>query len=241
MIIGATIGCSFVARRLSLPNTSEVRVLRPDHEFEKNYRWRQRLLVSELERERGTRVWFMWGVSPADNGDHRNPRESSTIVLDTAFDPSPTENQLYLRDFCADLLAQDFASEDVVGSVCPMNYFDSWLKEQAVAETQHELYKLHCHNATQLPLPPEHLHPCMIGFAQAEDFTRILFNDGKVRVIRLPFRQVGVLWDVGQAKLSASWQQLNAFTTSRNELVAPPGVNKVYGSSHDFWYAMIRL
>lgn len=239
-IIVTTIGCSFVATKLSLPDTSEVRVLRPEHEFEQNYRWRQRLLVSELERARGTRVWMMWGITPADTGNHRNPRESSTIVLDESFDPSSIESQVYLRDFCDDLLAQEFASPDMVGMVCPMNLFDNWLREQSLSVAPKSQYLLHCNNATGIPLSPELLHPCMIGFAQAEDYKRILFANGKVRIIRLPFRQKGVLWDVGHEKLGASWNQLNEFTRTRNELSAPPGVDKLYGSSHDFWY-VVRL
>ena len=235
--IGAlVIGSSLVARKLSLPRTSEVRVLRPENEFERNHRWRQELLSTELERERGTRVWFMWGLTPADTGNRKNPNESSAVVLDESFDPSPVESQLYLRDFCNDLHVQEFSSETTDIADCPMQYFNSWLGQQALAVQRHPRYIQHCRNATELPLRPEDFHACMIGFAQAEKYTRILFNDGKVKAIRLPFRQVGASWDVGHARLAESWRQLENFTNTQNELKAPPGVDRVFGSSRDFWW-----
>lgn len=235
-IVLVAIGCSFVATKLSLPTSSEVRVLRGNHEFEQNYMWRQHLLLSELERDRGARVWLVWGVIPADTGNHNNPQESSTVVLDDEFDPSSPESQLYLRDFCDSLHSQSFASEDTAVSPCPMSYFENWLGEQSSSTTPNELYLQKCENATELPVSPDILHSCMIAFAQAENYKRILFKDGKIRIIRLPFRQQGASWDVGQTSLAEAWSQLNEFISAQNDVLAPRGVDNVYGSSHAFWW-----
>lgn len=222
--------CNY-ASKLSLPSSSELRLVRPNHEFEINHRWQTELLLSSLVRDKGNRVWMVWGVTPADTGNRNNPGDVSRLSLDESFDPAPAVNQIYLRDFCTNLNNQTFAKPDMVGSPCPMAYFEDWLGKASSSNTT-----LHfCANATSLPIPESSFHRCVDEFVKIKNYRRFLIRDGKVVVIHFPYRQVGVTWLTSHDILSASLNELTDFTTTQND-AAPPGVDKVFGTSLDFWW-----
>ena len=61
------------ATRLELPQSSDVRLLSNSHQFEANYQWRQELLYDVIDRSSGSAAVVIWGVKPADTGNHNNP------------------------------------------------------------------------------------------------------------------------------------------------------------------------
>lgn len=69
--------CGKYAATLDLPDSSDVRVLDSSVEYEKCYEWRLTLLSSVLEKQTGSQASAIWGVEPADTGDH-NVQETST-------------------------------------------------------------------------------------------------------------------------------------------------------------------
>ena len=56
------------AAQLTLPLSSDVRVLQEDVPFEQAYTWRKNLLYSALDSIRGSRANVIWGVLPDDTG-----------------------------------------------------------------------------------------------------------------------------------------------------------------------------
>ena len=56
------------AAQLTLPLSSDVRVLQEDVPFEQAYMWRKKLLYTALDSIRGSRASVIWGVVPADTG-----------------------------------------------------------------------------------------------------------------------------------------------------------------------------
>jgi len=56
--------CAYVAAGLSLPLTSDVRLLRADHEYELVYEWRTHLFSSEMMKDGGSYAQVIWGVIP---------------------------------------------------------------------------------------------------------------------------------------------------------------------------------
>ena len=60
--------CCYFATTLGLPESSDVRLLGPNSEFELASSWRKELLASELESLNGSRNDVIWGVVPADTG-----------------------------------------------------------------------------------------------------------------------------------------------------------------------------
>jgi hypothetical protein len=61
--------CCYFATTLKLPQSSEVRLLGPNVEFEKAFEWRKNLLSTDLSVSNGGRNNIIWGVLPADTGD----------------------------------------------------------------------------------------------------------------------------------------------------------------------------
>jgi len=67
------------ASSLTLPTSSDVRLLNPDwSQFEANFQWRVNLLSEVLMKEGGSQGYVIWGVNPADTGHHLDP---GTIVV----------------------------------------------------------------------------------------------------------------------------------------------------------------
>ena len=65
----ATIGVTAkFASTLQLPTTSDIPLMDENIQFEQNMAWRQHLLSKALAG--GSQASFIWGVKPADTGDH---------------------------------------------------------------------------------------------------------------------------------------------------------------------------
>jgi hypothetical protein len=181
--------CIYYASKIQLPKSSDVRLLKADHELEKAYSWRHHLLSDIIVKAAGSYATVMWGVSPADTGDHNNPASWSTLVLDDSFDPSTAEAQVYLRDFCGVFFEQDFVSPITSDYECSINLFDQWLQSQSLNETdaQDEIYGQHCDGATGLPMRPSFFHGCWTAWAQQVADYRVLSQEGTVKVMYVEY------------------------------------------------------
>jgi len=226
--------CVYYATTLELPTSSDVRLLNSDHEYEKSFEWRQYLLSEQLEKLSGSTAYIIWGVSPADTGDQNNPASWTQLVLDGTFDPSSESAQNYLRLFCDDLFAQDFASPVDDEYVCPMVGFEDWLGEQSVAETPEEGYIEHCGGASTLPIPQANFNPCMSHWASSAEETSVLSRNGVVKVITIPFSS-RVRYDSFFDVLDDEWNLIEDWMNTENGQ-APEGVENAYFSSYDFWW-----
>lgn len=60
--------CAFYATKLGLPDSSDVRLLKPGIQYEQNYIWRKEILSSDLEDLSGSRNSMVWGLDAADTG-----------------------------------------------------------------------------------------------------------------------------------------------------------------------------
>lgn len=73
VVIGTTVFSGYTSSKLALPESSDVRLLDSSNEYEVNYQWKAHLLSSSLAKAGGSRGYVIWGVLPADTGDHNNP------------------------------------------------------------------------------------------------------------------------------------------------------------------------
>jgi hypothetical protein len=224
VVIGGTIFCCYEASRLSLPTTSEVRLLGKSNELEKVYSWKFNLLAGDLDRKAGSTVWVAWGLQPADTGNVNDPTVSSALVLDDTFNPSPEQNQLHLLKFCKDLFEQDYAAP-VPWKICPMQLLDTWLAEQSASNASSVAYST-CGGASAVPVPQNNFDVCVIGFAQEQKNEDIYYRNGKVNIMRLVYRHIGVAYDSAFAVTDQGWNNLTSFVHKQNS-DAPAGVNKV--------------
>jgi hypothetical protein len=76
VIVGAIVVSGIYAATLQLPESSDVRLLSNSNEYERNYQWRLNLLSTVLEKSGGSEGYVIWGVHPADTGNHNKPSKS---------------------------------------------------------------------------------------------------------------------------------------------------------------------
>ncbi|CAB9499985.1 dispatched homolog 1 [Seminavis robusta] len=223
------------ALRLDLPVSGEVRIVSTSIEYEKSYVWRQNLLYEVLRKQGGSTAYVLFGAVPADTGDHSNPASWSTLVLDETFDASTTESQEYLRDYCPRFFGEEFALLPEDGFECSMNKFDSWLKTQAMAGgTATDIYLDHCDGAGGLPMDPAAFNPCIVAWSQAVGEWAVLARNGIVQTITFPFVSL-VRYDSPNQELDAEWHKIENWMVN-DQKSAPPGANKAFFSSQDFWW-----
>jgi hypothetical protein len=70
----------YYASTLSLPASSDVRMLGEGVQFEQNWMWRKNLLYDTLEKAQGSQANVIWGVTPADTGDHSKSISQGPIL-----------------------------------------------------------------------------------------------------------------------------------------------------------------
>merc|ERR1712038_488986 len=59
----------YYASTFELPESSDVRLLPEEHQFELNFRWKQMLSVQQYVASGGSTVRVIWGIKPEDNGN----------------------------------------------------------------------------------------------------------------------------------------------------------------------------
>jgi len=229
----AFIFCSIAASKFELPQSSDVRLLRSTNRFERSHKWRLNLLFDFLVKQEGSATTVIWGVTPADTGDQRNPAESSQLILDYDFNPSSEENQAYLVGFCDKLFAQEWARKSSNDFVCPINDFDGWLREQAVNGTD-AVYTEYCNGATGLPMPEEDFNTCLYRWGQLFENPFLLVRNGQLQISMVRFRG-RVRFDSPFDKIDKEWHLIEKWMQEEQTL-APASVNKMYFTSDDFWW-----
>jgi len=231
--IAAIIVSAFFAARLELPKDSTVRFLNKDVEYEKNYHWRQNLLETVLEKSLGNRATVTFGITPADTGNHNNPRSGSRLVLDETFDPSTNEGQVYMLDFCNRFFEQEFASP-YFNQECPVAAFNEWLGEMANSATPENVYTNFCGNADGLPMPQEYFDLCLFEWAELKKVPHVLQRNGSVKVIYFYYRS-RVRFDRPYNELHNEWNLIEDWMNVERAM-APAGAKNVFQSSGDFWW-----
>jgi hypothetical protein len=149
------------------------------------------------------------------------------------FEPFMCVSQEYLVGFCDDFFSNEFAAKTSEEYVCPINAFDSWLKNQSASKSPSGAYLSSCVGASELPMPPESFDPCMIAWSQVANETLVLQRAGKVKILVNRF-QSRVRYDSPFDDLNNEWNAIESWMTNQT-VFAPPGVNGMFFSSEDFW------
>lgn len=227
--------CIYYAQQLELPESSEVRLLKPGIQFEQAYAWRKELLTTELDNLSGSRNSLIWGLDPADTGRQNDPYDGTSLVLDETFDPSSTEAQVYLKDFCDNLYENEFARVPNESYVCPINKFDKWLKDMHLSDEKDALYDATCGSPDGIPMDSDKFHACMTGWALKTENYDVLSRDGIVKYMKVTFINVGVFTDA-YVILQEQYDYIQAWLDEVNE-VAPEGVNQSFFTGTTFhWH-----
>ena len=230
----AFIICCVFAATLDLPKSSDVRVLRNSVEYERAYEWRLNLLHSTLEKQDGSQAYVIWGVTPADTGNHNDPESWSTLELDDTFDPSTQAAQQYLKDYCPRFFEEEFAHESTADYECPINRFESWLLLQSLSATPDEIYSIECASASAVPMDSAAFHGCLSAWALQTGEKMVLSRNGVVQVMYFPFNS-RVRYDSANEDLDDEWHLIEKWIAA-DQKDAPVEVSNGYFSSMDFWW-----
>jgi len=226
--------CVYFASTFKLPESSEVKLLPEDHQFETSNTWRSELLLQEYILDGGSYVQMIWGLQPADNGNINNPNSLSSLVIDNSFEVQSDESQIYLRDMCDRLFENEFAIRPEKEYECPINRFDLWLQEQALLNPLTNAYETYCDNASALPMQSSSFDACFIAWSEINGETNVLHKNGKVQVLIIEAKTIANLGSAYGA-LKKEWTNFENWLSDERS-VAPEGVNKMYHTSGTFWF-----
>jgi hypothetical protein len=163
-----------------------------------------------------------------------NPASFFQLKLDSSFDPSSEEAQLYLLGFCNDLFDREFAAKIDADYSCPLQKFDMWLKEQSNATSPDDIYVEHCSGASGIPVAHDQFHPCIVSWTREVGEMSILSRNDKVEIIFFPFNS-RVRYDNQYDELDDEWKLIEKWMDQEN-MQAPSGVSRAFFSSEDFWW-----
>jgi hypothetical protein len=82
LVIGSFGFFCYYANKLSLPESSDVRLLKPNMQFEQAYAWRKEILASDLDSLAGSSNSIIWGLETDDTG---KPSEYSSTEFSRGF------------------------------------------------------------------------------------------------------------------------------------------------------------
>jgi hypothetical protein len=208
------------AAQIELPRSADVRLFEEsDNQFEANYIRRQKILYDVLDSKSGSFADVIWGVLPADTGNHNNPDSWTKLVLDDSFEPAGEDVQVYLRGFCDLFFANDFATTVRTGYMCPMERLEEWLIDQAASDTPEDIYAANCGGAAGLPIPEANFHACAHAWSQVYGVDTLLAKNGKIRIMTIRFSS-RVRFESPQEVLNAEWDLMNDWMTAE---VGPEG------------------
>lgn len=208
--VAALVVCGYFTASLELPATSDVRVLDKRVEYQKYYEWNLKLLSKYLVKNSGSTAFVLWGVRPADTGNHNNPDELSKLVLDDSFDPSSEAAQLHLKRVCDQFFDEAFAGEIFENDTCSINQFESWLRLQSNTSNPDEAYLSNCAGASRLPVSQEAFHDCLLAWRELSGDQNVLHRNGIVKIIMLPYH-CRVRYDNSFSALNKEWQLTEAW------------------------------
>lgn len=152
--------------KLELPDTPTFRLFSSDHPFEiyeSNYKdlfWFEKMYTSSESFKLPIR--FVWGVKPVDNGDYLDPTSRGKLELDSSFNISAPESQVWLLEFCQSLKHQPFY-EITLGILVPncfIENFISWMARKC-HDDMSKIDRSPCCESSTFPFSPDVFDYCL--------------------------------------------------------------------------------
>ena len=201
LFLGLGIGgivVTFVTPKLNLPSTSDFALFSKDSVIEvwfQDLKYRFRYYQRDNNQGDGMRLMALWGVNGKDTGNHLDPESIGDLEFEPSFDLNQRDSQIWMRDFCHDLINSSFVSDRFTqGMRCNLDIFDSLLTSncsevrQMVGSSWIPVLNDCCGLDAGLPLEPDTFKKCHYFF------TLYLVNTGGLNVYNsfgIPFYVVG--------------------------------------------------
>ena len=119
---------TFVSPKLELPTSKDFALFSknsPIEAWDQDLKYKFRFHQRENE---ALNLVALWGVVGEDNGNHLDPKSLGDLKFESSFDLSHPESQVWMTNFCHDLInAPFFDKAQTQGVVCTMDVFNSYL------------------------------------------------------------------------------------------------------------------
>ncbi|KAM6973215.1 protein dispatched homolog 2 [Aplochiton taeniatus] len=166
---GTYISCVDPGMKLPTLDGRAAQLFRSSHPFERyDAEYRHMFMFERLRNgeEKALALSLVWGVIPTDNGDHFNPRSNGSLILDSEFNMSSPDAQIWLRELCSRVQNQSFylppSSEDdglITDNVCLVEQLIRWVSVRRCSENEDALH--FCCNDIPFPYPPSVFEQCL--------------------------------------------------------------------------------
>ncbi|CRK88732.1 CLUMA_CG002637, isoform A [Clunio marinus] len=152
--------------KLELPDTPTFRLFTSDHPFEiyeasyKELFWFEKMYTSSDSFKMPIR--FVWGVKPVDNGNFLDPTSRGKLELDSSFNVSAVESQVWLLELCRRMKHQPFyqISFGLLVPNCFIENLISWMARKC-KDSMSDIDRFPCCEASTFPFSPEIFDYCL--------------------------------------------------------------------------------
>ena len=225
---------NFVKPGLQLPESDEFQVFASSHVLE-NYNLNYKSFF-RFEQDGSMSVELIWGIKPADNGNHYNPDDKGSLEFDESFNDAifTPDGQKFLHSLCTSVEKQSFFAAFAGNVGCPI--------DRLITACTTGPYAC-CGENASFPFPADISKKCLLKFASLEQETEtgILF-DAKSGTIK-GFRMVIY---TNQAFTNA-FSVIDDFYNKVNSWVktemskAPPGLRNGWAGSWGFNFYGLQI
>ncbi|KAM6912706.1 protein dispatched homolog 2 [Xenentodon cancila] len=220
---GTYMSCIDPGMQLPTLDSQVIQLFRSSHPFERYDAEYRHMFMFERQRngeDKPITLMLVWGVKPADNGDHFNPRSNGSLILDPDFNMSRPEAQVWLRDLCGRVQNQSFYSspspedEDVMlDNICLVEQLLRWVSARRCSVSDDA--PNFCCNSIPFPYPPTFFENClsmMLADRYAEGHLAhrggLYFRpDGRVAALVLAFKTT-YLYSFNFTKTSVFYREI---------------------------------
>ena len=222
---------NFVKPGLRLPQSDEFQVFSDSHPLE-NYNLNYKSFF-RFEQSGSMSIQLIWGIKPADNGNHFNPDDKGTLEFDESFGGLLTkEGQQFLRSLCTSAEQQSFFAAFAGNLGCPVESLIT------VCTTGPDAC---CGENASFPFPADVAEKCLLEFASRGQETGLLFdaNSGKVKGFSM-----GI---IANQPFTTAFSVIDGFYDKVNSWVktemskAPAGLNNAWAGSWGFQFYGLQI
>lgn len=242
---GTYMSCIDPGMKLPTLDSRTAQLFRSSHPFERYDAEYRHMFMFERQRngeDKPITLMLVWGVKPTDNGDHFNPKSNGSLVLDTDFNMSRSDAQVWLRDLCGRVQNQSFYSppsqedKDMTDNICLVEQLIHWVSLRRCSDSDDSLH--FCCNDIPFPFPPSVFENClsmMLAERYAEGHlahsSGLYFQpDGRVAALVLAFKTT-YLYSFNFSRTSVSYKKIHAWFNEELSR-APQGLENGWFISH---------
>ncbi|XP_022109848.1 protein dispatched homolog 1-like isoform X3 [Acanthaster planci] len=148
----------YITPKLRLPTTAEFQVFQDDNLFERYDSVYKSKFYFNIEENNPLFISAVFGVDSVDNGDHWNPDDTGSLVLEETFNIFHSDAQQWLLEFCHSFHKQNFSGQRETNE-CFMDSFRKIMSAPCSAGT--DAIPSPCCGQTIFPFPADLFEKCV--------------------------------------------------------------------------------